>query len=53
MRKIGVLISGRGSNLRALTDAQARRELAGVELCVVFSNVEAAPTGLRAGRHLI
>jgi phosphoribosylglycinamide formyltransferase-1 len=50
MRKIGVLISGRGSNLRALIDAQARRELAGGELCVVFSNVEAAP-GLEHARR--
>lgn len=37
MSRIGVLISGRGSNLQALIDAKAREELAG-EIVVVISN---------------
>ena len=45
-----MLISGRGSNLQALIDAQARGELAGGELAVVFSNVESAP-GLERARR--
>jgi phosphoribosylglycinamide formyltransferase-1 len=45
-----VLISGRGSNLQALIDAQARGELAGGELAVVFSNVGNAP-GLERARR--
>jgi phosphoribosylglycinamide formyltransferase-1 len=40
--KIGVLVSGRGSNLQALLAAQARGELGG-EIAVVISNVAAAP----------
>ena len=39
MKRIGVLISGRGSNLQALIDAQQRGELGG-EIALVFSNVE-------------
>jgi phosphoribosylglycinamide formyltransferase-1 len=45
-----VLVSGRGSNLQALIDAQARGELAGGEIAVVFSNVEKAP-GLERARR--
>ena len=48
MSKIGVLISGRGSNLQALIDAQKRGELGG-EIAVVVSNVEDAP-GLERAR---
>jgi len=40
-RKIGVLISGRGSNLQALIDAQQQGELGG-EIAVVVSNVGTA-----------
>ena len=40
-KRIGVLISGRGSNLQALIDAQARGTLGG-EIGVVISNVAAA-----------
>jgi formyltetrahydrofolate-dependent phosphoribosylglycinamide formyltransferase len=40
-RRIGVLISGRGSNLQALSDAQAKGMLGG-EIAVVISNVEDA-----------
>lgn len=49
MKTIGVLISGRGSNLQALIDASRRLELGG-EIAVVFSNVESAP-GLERARR--
>jgi phosphoribosylglycinamide formyltransferase-1 len=49
IRKIGVLISGRGSNLQALIDAQQRGELGG-EIAVVVSNVESA-AGLERARE--
>ena len=45
---IGVLISGRGSNLQALIDAQQRGELGEGRIGVVFSNVEEAPGLARA-----
>ena len=48
MKKVGVLISGRGSNLQALIDAAARGELGG-EIAVVVSNVESA-AGLERAR---
>jgi len=41
VKRIGVLISGRGSNLQALIDAARRGELGG-EVGVVVSNVEGA-----------
>ena len=49
MKRIGVLVSGRGSNLQALLDAARRGELGG-ELAVVVSNVEGAPALERARR---
>jgi phosphoribosylglycinamide formyltransferase 1 len=42
MKQVGVLISGRGSNLQALIDAADAGRLGG-ELALVISNVEAAP----------
>ena len=45
-----MLISGRGSNLQALIDAQQRGELGGGRIAVVFSNVESAP-GLERARR--
>ncbi len=48
-RRVGVLASGRGSNLQALIDAQRRGELGG-ELVVVVSNVEDAHALERARR---
>jgi phosphoribosylglycinamide formyltransferase-1 len=42
MRRVGVLISGRGSNLQALIDAQQAGTLGG-EITVVVSNVPTAP----------
>jgi phosphoribosylglycinamide formyltransferase 1 len=53
MHRIGVLISGRGSNLQALIDAQQRGELGGGRIAVVFSNVEAAQGLERARRASI
>jgi phosphoribosylglycinamide formyltransferase 1 len=46
--KIGVLVSGAGTNLQALLDAQGRGELAPGELAVVASNRRAAPALARA-----
>lgn len=48
LKRVGVLISGRGSNLLALLDA-ARHGWLGAEVGVVISNVEAAP-GLQHAR---
>ncbi len=50
MTTIGVLISGRGSNLQALVDASRRGELGPGAIGVVFSNVEDAP-GLERARR--
>ena len=49
IKRIGVLISGRGSNLPALIEAQARGELGG-EIAVVVSNVETAAGLERASK---
>ncbi len=49
MKTIGVLISGRGSNLQALIDASRRGELGGGRIGIVFSNVEDA-AGLERAR---
>ena len=46
--KIGVLVSGAGTNLQALLDAQARGELAPAEIAVVISNKRDAPALARA-----
>lgn len=51
MKRIGVLISGRGTNLQALIDAQSRSELGG-EIVLVVSNKTKAlgiKRALRAG----
>ena len=42
MKRIGVLISGRGSNLQALIDAGRAGTLGGGQIAVVISNVESA-----------
>lgn len=49
MKRIGVLVSGRGSNLQALIDAARCGELGG-EVAVVVSNVETA-AGLERARR--
>jgi phosphoribosylglycinamide formyltransferase-1 len=46
--KLGVLVSGAGTNLQALLDAQARGELAPAEIAVVVSNRREAPALARA-----
>jgi phosphoribosylglycinamide formyltransferase 1 len=48
MANVGVLISGRGTNLQALIDASAEGRLGG-RIAVVISNVETAP-GLERAR---
>jgi phosphoribosylglycinamide formyltransferase-1 len=48
VKRVGVLVSGRGSNLQALIDAARRGELGG-EIAVVVSNVEMA-LGLERAR---
>jgi phosphoribosylglycinamide formyltransferase-1 len=47
MNNVGVLISGRGTNLQALIDAAAGGQLGG-RIAVVISNVETAPGLARA-----
>jgi len=47
-RRVGVLVSGRGSNLQALIDAQAAGTLGG-QIALVVSNVEGA-AGLERAR---
>ena len=42
-KRIGVLLSGRGSNFEALADSVAAGRLPGAEIAVVISNREAAP----------
>jgi phosphoribosylglycinamide formyltransferase 1 len=49
MKKVGVLVSGRGTNLQALMDAAQLGQLGG-EVAVVLSNVEQAPALDRAHR---
>ncbi len=49
MKRVGVLISGRGTNLQALIDATHGARLGG-EIAVVVSNVETAP-GLERARR--
>jgi phosphoribosylglycinamide formyltransferase-1 len=46
--KIGVLVSGTGTNLQALLEAEARGELAPGEIAVVVSNRPDAPALVRA-----
>jgi phosphoribosylglycinamide formyltransferase-1 len=46
--KFGVLVSGSGTNLQALLDAQASGDLAPAEIAVVISNKRAAPALARA-----
>ncbi len=48
-KRIAVLVSGGGTNLQALIDAQARGELGGGTLCAVISSKEGAFALERAG----
>jgi phosphoribosylglycinamide formyltransferase-1 len=51
MHRLGILLSGRGSNFLAITKAISERRLLGAEIAVVLSNLEDAP-GLAAAREL-
>jgi len=51
MQRLGILLSGRGSNFLAITKAISERRLPGAEIAVVLSNIEGAP-GLAAAREL-
>jgi phosphoribosylglycinamide formyltransferase 1 len=51
MHRLGILLSGRGSNFLAIAKAIGERRLMGVEIAVVLSNVEDAP-GLAAAHAL-
>jgi len=51
MKRIGILLSGRGSNFLAIAKAIAEGRLRGAEIAVVISNRAAAP-GLAAAREL-
>jgi phosphoribosylglycinamide formyltransferase-1 len=43
MKRIGILLSGRGSNFEALAESVAAGRLPGVEIAIVISNREGAP----------
>src|SRR5277367_221917 len=51
MKRLGVLLSGRGSNFLAIAKAIREHRLEGAEIAVVLSNIEDAP-GLAAAREL-
>jgi phosphoribosylglycinamide formyltransferase 1 len=51
MKRLGILLSGRGSNFLAIADAIREQRLLAAEISVVLSNREEAP-GLTAAREL-
>jgi phosphoribosylglycinamide formyltransferase-1 len=51
MHRLGILLSGRGSNFVAIAKAIAEKRLREAEIVVVLSNVEDAP-GLAAAREM-
>jgi phosphoribosylglycinamide formyltransferase-1 len=51
MQRLGILLSGRGSNFLAIAKSINEQRLPGAEIAVVLSNVEDAP-GLAAAREL-
>lgn len=51
MQRLGILLSGRGSNFLAIAKAIGERRLQGTEIAVVLSNIEGAP-GLEAAHKL-
>ena len=53
MKKIVVLVSGGGTNLQALLDAQARGEIIGGEITAVVSSTPGAFALERAAKHAI
>jgi phosphoribosylglycinamide formyltransferase 1 len=50
LKRLGILLSGRGSNFLAIAEAIRTHRLQGVEIAVVLSNREDAP-GLEAARE--
>jgi phosphoribosylglycinamide formyltransferase-1 len=48
-KKIGILLSGRGSNFEALADAVSAGRISGAEIAIVISNREDAP-GIAAAK---
>ncbi|HPH68123.1 MAG TPA: phosphoribosylglycinamide formyltransferase [Kofleriaceae bacterium] len=48
--RVGVLVSGNGTNLQALLDAAARNELGVAQIAVVISNIPNVPALARAQR---
>ena len=52
-KRIGVLLSGRGSNFEALADSVAAGRIPGAEIAVVVSNREGAPGIERAKKRKI
>ena len=51
MQRLGILLSGRGSNFLAIANAIRENRLIGAEIAVVLSNIEDAP-GLAAAHAL-
>jgi phosphoribosylglycinamide formyltransferase 1 len=51
MKRLGILLSGRGSNFLAIANAIRLKVLTGVEIAVVLSNYENAP-GLALAREM-
>jgi phosphoribosylglycinamide formyltransferase-1 len=51
VKRLGILLSGRGSNFLAIAKAIREQRLLGAEIAVVLSNLEDAP-GLAAAREL-
>ncbi len=51
MKRLGILLSGRGSNFIAIADAIKSRRLMGAEIALVLSNVADAP-GILAAKKL-
>ena len=51
MHRLGILLSGRGSNFLAVAKAIQEHRLEGAEIAVVLSNIEDAP-GLAAAREM-
>jgi phosphoribosylglycinamide formyltransferase-1 len=51
LKRLGILLSGRGSNFLAIAEAIRQHKLEGAEIAVVLSNVEEA-AGLKAARDL-
>src|SRR5258708_28460000 len=50
-KRIGVLLSGRGSNFEALAESVAAERIPNAEIAVVISNREGAPGIQRAEAH--